>query len=153
VPARARDADRHAHAAALGRRIAVVAIVAFPASTERYVTDEKTFNWTIGAMLVVAGSCRASRCRSRRDRGRVHHRHGLSPDSEVRETMRSFFGVHKITETSTALPCVPARHHDPRRRAAARRQGEPITGKPPMITYYHPNSPMGHDGKGRAGAR
>ena len=56
---------RHAHAAALARRRAVVAVVAFPGLTERYVTDEKTFNWTIGAMLVVRGPrSRASRCRS-----------------------------------------------------------------------------------------
>jgi hypothetical protein len=34
---------------------AVVAVVAFPGLTERYMTDEKTFNWTIGAMLIVAG--------------------------------------------------------------------------------------------------
>ena len=44
------------------------------------------------------------------------------PDSEVRETMRSFFGVHKITETSDGyVPRVHARHHDPWRRASARR--------------------------------
>ena len=51
-----RNADRHAHAAALARRHrGRRRSWRFPASTERYVADEKTFNWTIGAMLVVAG--------------------------------------------------------------------------------------------------
>ena len=81
--------------------VAVVAIVAFPGLAERYVTDEKTFNWTIGALLVIAGLV------SREPLpfaaviavvfiiGQTYR-----PDSEMRETMRSFFGVHKITETA-----------------------------------------------------
>ena len=124
---------------------AIVAIVAFPGLTERYVTDEKTFNWTIGAMLVVAG---------------LVSREALPfcaviavvliignayrPDTDVRETMRSFFGVHKITETSDGNYRVflhgTTIHGAERLRDEA---GEPITGKPPLITYYHPNSPMG----------
>jgi len=35
--------------------IVVVAIAAYPGIAERYVTDSTTFNWTIGAMLVIAG--------------------------------------------------------------------------------------------------
>jgi hypothetical protein len=58
--------------------------------------------------------------------------------------MRSFFGVHKITETSDGNYRVflhgTTIHGAERLRDEA---GEPITGKPPLITYYHPNSPMG----------
>jgi len=125
--------------------IAVVAVVAFPGLTERYVTDEKTFNWTIGAMLVVAGLV------SREPLpfaaviavvfiiGQVYR-----PDSEVRETMRSFFGVHKINETADGQFRVFL--HGTTIHGAERLRddsGEAITGPPPMITYYHPASPMG----------
>ncbi len=124
---------------------AVVAVVAFPGLTERYVTDEKAFNWTVGAMLVVAGLV------SREPLpfaaviavvfviGQVYR-----PDSEVRETMRSFFGVHKITETSDGQYRVFL--HGTTIHGAERLRddnGEQITGKPPLITYYHVNSPMG----------
>ena len=125
--------------------IAVVALVAFPGLAERYVTDEKTFNWTVGAMLVIAGLV------SREPLpfaavvavvfiiGQVYR-----PDSDVRETMRSFFGVHKITETSDGQFRVFL--HGTTIHGAERLRddnGEAITGPPPMITYYHPGSPMG----------
>jgi hypothetical protein len=124
---------------------AVVAVVAFPGLTERYVTDEKTFNWTIGAMLVVAGLVSreplpfASVIAVVFIIGQAYR-----PDSEVRETMRSFFGVHKVTETADGRFRVflhgTTIHGAERLRDDA---GEPITGKPPMISYYHENSPMG----------
>jgi len=125
--------------------IAIVAAVAFPGLTEKYVTDEKVFNWTIGAMLIVAGFV------SREPLpfaaimavvfiiGQVY-----KPDSEVRETMRSFFGVHKITETSDGQYRVFL--HGTTIHGAERlrdENNEPITGRPPMISYYHDNSPMG----------
>ena len=124
---------------------AVVAVVAFPGLTERYVTDEKAFNWTVGAMLVIAGLV------SREPLpfaaviavvfiiGQVYR-----PDSEVRETMRSFFGVHKITETSDGQYRVFL--HGTTIHGAERLRddnGEQITGRPPLITYYHASSPMG----------
>jgi hypothetical protein len=124
---------------------AVVAVVAFPGLTERYVTDEKTFNWTIGAMLIVAGLV----SREPLPFGAVIAvvfiiGTAYRPDSEVRETMRSFFGVHKITETADGRYRVflhgTTIHGAERLRDDA---GEPIVGKPPMITYYHQNSPMG----------
>ena len=58
--------------------------------------------------------------------------------------MRSFFGVHKITETADGSFRVFM--HGTTIHGAERLRddnGEPITGPPPMITYYHPNSPMG----------
>jgi hypothetical protein len=70
--------------------------------------------------------------------------HAYRPDSDVRETMRSFFGVHKITETSDGNYRVFL--HGTTIHGAERlrdESGEPIIGKPPLITYYHPNSPMG----------
>jgi hypothetical protein len=62
----------------------------------------------------------------------------------VRETMRSFFGVHKVTETADGYFRVFM--HGTTIHGAERLrddEGEPVTGQPPMITYYHPNSPMG----------
>src|SRR4051794_33673750 len=124
---------------------AIVAIVAFPGLTERYVTDEKTFNWTIGAMLVVAGPVSREALPFAAVIAVVLIiGNAYRPDSDVRETMRSFFGVHKITETSDGNYRVflhgTTIHGAERLRDEA---GDPITGKPPMITYYHPNSPMG----------
>src|SRR5256714_888342 len=124
---------------------AVVALVAFPGLTERYVTDEKTFNWTIGAMLVVAGLVSREALPFAAVIAVVFViGNAYRPDSELRETMRSFFGVHKITETADGRFRVflhgTTIHGAERLRDDA---GEPIAGRPPLITYYHPNSPMG----------
>jgi hypothetical protein len=124
---------------------AVVAIVAFPGLTERYVSDEKTFNWTIGAMLVVAGLVSREPLPFAAVVAVVFIiGNSYRPDSEVRETMRSFFGVHKITETADGQYRVflhgTTIHGAERLRDDA---GAPITGRPPPITYYHANSPMG----------
>jgi len=125
--------------------VAIVAIVAFPGLTERYVTDEKTFNWTIGAMLVVAGLVSREALPFAAVIAVVLIiGNAYRPDSDVRETMRSFFGVHKITETSDGNYRVFL--HGTTIHGAERLRddgGEPIAGKPPLITYYHPNSPMG----------
>ena len=70
--------------------------------------------------------------------------HAYKPDAEPAETMRSFFGVHKITETTDGQYRVFL--HGTTIHGAERLrddQGNPIEGKPPLITYYHPNSPMG----------
>jgi hypothetical protein len=123
--------------------IAVVAVVAFPGLTERYVTDEKTFNWTIGIMLVIAGFVSreplpfAAVIAVAFIIGQAYR-----PDSDLKETMRSFFGVHKITETADYRVFLHGTtiHGAERLRTE---KGEPIIGKPPMITYYHPESPMG----------
>jgi hypothetical protein len=124
---------------------AVVAVVAFPGLTERYVTDEKAFNWTVGAMLVAAGLVSREPLPFAAVIAVVFViGTAYKPDSEVRETMRSFFGVHKITETADGQYRVflhgTTIHGAERLRDDA---GEPITGPPPMITYYHENSPMG----------
>src|SRR5436853_3849370 len=125
--------------------IAVVAIVAFPGLTERYVTDEKTFYWVIGGLLVVAGLVSreplpfAAVIAVAFIIGTAYR-----PDSEVRETMRSFFGVHKVTETADGY--FRLFMHGTTIHGAERLRddnGEPITGRPPLITYYHENSPMG----------
>ena len=119
--------------------------MAVPGLAERYVTDEKTFNWTIGAMLVVAGLVSREPLPFAAVMAVVFIiGTAYRPDSDVRETMRSFFGVHKITETSDGQFRVFL--HGTTIHGAERLrddQGEPITDKPPMITYYHPNSPMG----------
>jgi len=125
--------------------IAVVAIAAYPGIAERYVTDQTAFNWTIGAMLVVAGLVSreplpfAAVIAVAFIIGDVYR-----PDSDTRETMRSFFGVHKINETSDGRFRVFL--HGTTIHGAERLRddnGEPIKGPPPMITYYHPASPMG----------
>ena len=125
--------------------VAFVAILAFPGLAERYVTDEKTFNWVIGALLVIAGFVSreplpfAAVIATVFIIGQTYR-----PDNETRETMRSFFGVHKITETADGRFRVFL--HGTTIHGAERLKdnaGEPITGKPPLITYYHDNSPMG----------
>jgi hypothetical protein len=125
--------------------IAVVAIVAFPGLTERYVTDEKTFYWVIGALLVVGGLVSREPLPFAAVIAVVFIiGSAYRPDSEVRETMRSFFGVHKITETSDGQYRVFM--HGTTIHGAERVRddnGDPITGRPPLITYYHENSPMG----------
>src|SRR5947209_1698653 len=123
----------------------LVAVVAFPGLTERYVTDEKTFNWTIGAMLVIAGLVSREALPFAAVIAVVLIiGNAYRPDSDLRETMRSFFGVHKITETSDGQYRVFM--HGTTIHGAERVRddnGEPITGRPPLITYYHENSPMG----------
>src|SRR4051794_32716553 len=125
--------------------IAVVAIAAFPGLADRYVTDETTFNWTIGAMLVVAALVSREPLPFAAVIAVVFIiGSAYRPDSEVRETMRSFFGVHKITETSDGQYRVFM--HGTTIHGAERVRddnGDPITGRPPLITYYHENSPMG----------
>jgi hypothetical protein len=123
--------------------IAVVAVVAFPGLTERYVTDEKAFNWTIGIMLVIAGFVSREPLPFAAVIAVVFIiGQAYRPDSDLKETMRSFFGVHKITETADYRVFLHGTtiHGAERLRTE---NGEPIVGKPPMITYYHPESPMG----------
>ena len=125
--------------------VAVVAVVAFPGLAERYVTDQTAFNWTIGAMLVVAGLVSREPLPFAAVIAVVFIvGQGYRPDSDVRETMRSFFGVHKITETSDGRFRVFL--HGTTIHGAERLrddEGDPITDRPPQITYYHANSPMG----------
>ena len=125
--------------------VAVVAVVAFPGLTERYVTDQTAFNWTIGAMLVVAGLVSREPLPFAAVIAVVFIiGTAYRPDSDVRETMRSFFGVHKITETSDGRFRVFL--HGTTIHGAERlrdNEGDPITDRPPQITYYHANSPMG----------
>jgi SAM-dependent methyltransferase len=120
-------------------------MAAYPGLAERYVSDEKTFNLTIGALLVVAGLVSrevlpfAAVVAVVLIIGNTYR-----PDSETRETMRSFFGVHKITETVDGQYRVFL--HGTTIHGAERIRddvGAPITGRPPPITYYHENSPMG----------
>ena len=101
VPAGPRNADRHAHAPVLARRRCGRRRrgVPRPDRALRHRREGVQLDHRRHAGGRRAGVARAAAVR-RRDRGRVHHRQAYRPDSEVRETMRSFFGVHKITETS-----------------------------------------------------
>ena len=125
--------------------IAVVAIAAFPGLADRYVTDEKTFYYVVGGLLVVAGLVSREPLPFAAVIAVVFIiGTAYQPYSEARQTMRSFFGVHKITETADGSFRVFM--HGTTIHGAERLRddnGEPITGPPPMITYYHPNSPMG----------
>ena len=125
--------------------IAVVAIAAYPGIADRYVTDQTTFYYVIGGLLVVAGLVSREPLPFAAVIAVVFIiGTAYRPDSEVRQTMRSFFGVHKITETADGAFRVFL--HGTTIHGAERLRdegGEPITGQPPMITYYHPNSPMG----------
>jgi hypothetical protein len=125
--------------------VAFVAILAFPGLAEKYVTDEKAFNWTIGALLVIAGIVSKEALPFAAVMATVFIiGTNYRPDNDVRETMRSFFGVHKITETSDGQYRVFL--HGTTIHGAERIRddnGEPYRDRPPMITYYHDNSPMG----------
>jgi hypothetical protein len=125
--------------------VAFVAILAFPGLAEKYVTDEKAFNWTIGALLVIAGIVSKEALPFAAVMATVFIiGTNYRPDNDIRQTMRSFFGVHKITETSDGQYRVFL--HGTTIHGAERIRddnGEPLQGRPPMITYYHDNSPMG----------
>jgi hypothetical protein len=66
------------------------------------------------------------------------------PDVGRRDYVRSFFGVHKISETTDGqfrtLMHGTTEHGAQRIRNAA---GEPLVGRPEPLTYYHVNSPIG----------
>ena len=64
-------------------------------------------------------------------------------ESDERDFVRSFFGVHKIAESEDGLFRV-LRHGTTEHGAQRIRNadGSPATGKPEPLTYYHPQSPM-----------
>ena len=66
------------------------------------------------------------------------------PDAEEkRETVRSFFGVHKIYEAINGQYRVLI--HGTTVHGGQKlkdENGQPLTGRPEMITYYHSRSPM-----------
>src|SRR5205085_2689935 len=65
------------------------------------------------------------------------------PNVRNLETVRSFFGVHKIEVTQDGRFRV-LRHgmelHGAQRLTTD--DGKPITGRPQLTTYYHPDSPI-----------
>lgn len=65
------------------------------------------------------------------------------PDAGVRDSVRSFFGVHKIIETADGqfrtLQHGTTEHGAQRIRDA---KGAPMTGRPEPLTYYHYTSPI-----------
>jgi len=65
------------------------------------------------------------------------------PDVGIRSSVRSFFGVHKITDTSDGqfrtLQHGTTEHGAQRIRNA---DGTPVTGRPEPLTYYHFTSPI-----------
>jgi hypothetical protein len=65
------------------------------------------------------------------------------PDVGRRDFVRSFFGVHKITETADGQ--FRTLQHGTTEHGAQRiadEQGRPITGRPEPLTYYHFASPI-----------
>jgi hypothetical protein len=67
----------------------------------------------------------------------------FGPDSGKRDFVRSFFGVHKILEVDDGQFRVllhGTTEHGAQRIRDAR--GEPLTGRPQVLTYYHDQSPM-----------
>jgi hypothetical protein len=61
----------------------------------------------------------------------------------ARETVRSFFGVHKITETDDGMFRILL-HGTTEHGAQQIRddQGRPLAGRPEPLTYYHADSPL-----------
>jgi hypothetical protein len=73
------------------------------------------------------------------------------PGVNVIETTRSFFGVHRVIETSTGTHRIL--HHGTTIHGAERvreADGTPVTGRPEPIAYYYPGGPIS---EGVAGAR
>jgi hypothetical protein len=69
----------------------------------------------------------------------------------ARETVRSFFGVHKITESEDGMFRILL--HGTTEHGAQQirdEQGRPLTGRPEPLTYYHADSPLA---RGIAAAR
>jgi hypothetical protein len=151
-------ADTRARLLWLGA-FAVAAIATFPAFAERLAADTEAFRLTIlgstfapsvfavvVVLLLVVGAVVSREALPFAAVIAVVFiiGHVYRPDAETRETMRSFFGVHKITETSDGQYRVFL--HGTTIHGAERLRddsGEPIKGPPPMITYYHEDSPMG----------
>jgi hypothetical protein len=72
-------------------------------------------------------------------------------DGARRTTVRSFFGVHKIVESEDGMFRILL--HGTTEHGAQQirdEKGQPITGRPEPITYYHPDSPLA---RGIAAAR
>ena len=67
----------------------------------------------------------------------------LGADSGQRDFVRSFFGVHKVIETDNGqfriLKHGIIEHGAQRIRDAS---GQPVTGRPEALTYYHDGSPL-----------
>src|SRR5215475_1388834 len=65
------------------------------------------------------------------------------PDVGMRSSVRSFFGVHKITDTTDGL--FRTLQHGTTEHGAQRIRnpdGTPVTGRPEPLTYYHVTSPI-----------
>ena len=65
------------------------------------------------------------------------------PDVGIRSSVRSFFGVHKITDTSDGQ--FRTLQHGTTEHGAQRIRnpdGTPVTGRPEPLTYYHFTSPI-----------
>jgi hypothetical protein len=76
------------------------------------------------------------------------------PDARVRESVRSFFGVHKIIDSTDGqfrtLQHGTTEHGAQRIRDA---NGAPVTGRPEPLTYYHYGSPIAQGIKAARGRK
>ena len=123
--------------------VAALALAAFGPSW-RYETAVAWFDVIVWAILVVALAVQL----------RVLPFAGLivlalvftlqyGPESRPQDFVRSFFGVHKITESADGQFRVllhgVIEHGAQRIRDA---KGNPVTGRPEALTYYHDKSPL-----------
>jgi hypothetical protein len=112
-----------------------------------YITADKVANVVTGVVLIIAGGALLL----------VRHPvkfafsiaialallHVYPEAEEKRETVRSFFGVHKIYEAIDGQYRVLIHGttvHGGQKLKDDR--GQPLTGRPELITYYHNRSPM-----------
>lgn len=124
--------------------VLAVAAIAAPALMFRYDPDAGLYRMAIGALLAVAFVFQRdvlTFATAIAVTFMVVHLYGR--DGGERETLRSFFGVHRIVESedrehrllmhgTTAHGAQRIRDDD----------GNPVTGRPEPLTYYHAGSPL-----------
>jgi len=130
----------------LGWAAAVLAAIAIavPALLFRYEIDAGVYRMAVGALLAVAFVFQRQTLTFAAAVAvtfMVVHLYGR--DGGERETLRSFFGVHRIVESEDGeyrlLMHGTTAHGAQRIREE---NGKPLTGRPEPLTYYHAKSPL-----------
>jgi hypothetical protein len=130
--------------------VVLALIIAFAGPVFGYELNEKQFKTAIGALLVISVLFWFDPVKFAVAIAltfiviRIYE-----PDLGQRDFVRSFFGVHKITETADGQ--FRTLMHGTTERGAERIrdvEGKPLAGRPVPLTYYHYSSPIAQGIKG-----